>query len=166
MKNVKIPVEELTSEISSKWSNEDWLKWYDSNRDRDEYSELIVRDAKKPDVPAIRKLVASTRFECDPKTATSRLVAVTDKKVVGYQEIEKFSLQNASFIRLVVVHPDYRRKGVGESMVGYLIGDGGRYQCKIHYDNEASLKLFEKLGFVLGDCENGLVSAFYGFNEY
>lgn len=166
MENRKIPLEQLTEKISGQWSKEEWLDWYKSNQEKETYADFVIREAKKSEITKIKRLVATTHFECEPETATRRVVAKKDGKIIGYQEIESFHIQDVDFLRVMVIHPKYRSQGIGEAIISYIISDGRRYQCNIHSDNTASLGLFRKLGFELGDTVNGLVQAFYGFNGY
>lgn len=163
---MKNSLEALTEEATRNWSEKDWLEWYDKNKDEPVYADFTIREAKESDLKAIKNLVEITHFECEPETATRGVVAVKDNKIIGYQEIETFHNHDTDFLRVMVIHPDYRRQGIGEALISYIIADSGRYQCNIHADNEASLRLFEKLGFTLGDTANGLVQAFYRFNGY
>jgi ribosomal protein S18 acetylase RimI-like enzyme len=60
------------------------------------------------------------------------------------------------YIGRLVVHPDYRRKGIGYSLgvaTKKALRNAGaeRISCYIHPDNKASVKLFEKLGFKVID---------------
>ena len=91
------------------------------------------------------------------------IVAELGGKIVGYQEIERFYTHDVDFLRVIVIDPKCRGQRIGEAMVSYIVSEGGKYQCNIHSDNEASLGLFRKLGFTEGDCVNGLVQVFYGF---
>ena len=163
---MKLSLEALTSEVTRNWSEQDWQDWYEDNKEEPAYADFTIREAKESDARQIRSLVELTHFECEPETATRSIVAVRGSKVIGYQEIEKFHTHDTEFLRVMVIHPSYRRQGLGEAIISYIIADGGRYQCNIHSDNEASLRLFEKLGFTLGDTANGLVQAYFGFNSY
>ena len=163
MARLDIPLEQLTEEISGQWSNEDWQSWYTANKEEEHYADYKIREAKKSEIPKIKRLVAKTHFECEPETATRMVVAEKDGKLIGYQEIERYYTHDTDYLRVLVVHPKYRKQGIGEAIVSHIITDGGRYQCSIHYDNDASLNLFKKLGFTLGDTINGLVQVHYGF---
>ncbi|MFH0752400.1 MAG: GNAT family N-acetyltransferase [archaeon] len=156
-------LEDLTKESIKDWSEQDWENWYETNKEEPSYSDFTIREAKESDLKEIRSLVETTHFECEPETATKGIVAVKGKKIIGYQEIETFHNHDTEFLRVMVIHPEYRGQGIGEAIVSYIISEGGRYQCNIHQDNEASLNLFEKLGFTLGDTVNGLVQVYYGF---
>ncbi len=163
---MKTGLEALTKEATKDWSEKDWTEWYAKNKEEPSYADFTIREAKESDLKAIKNLVEITHFECEPETATRGIVAVKGNKIIGYQEIEAFHTLDTEFLRVMVIHPSYRRQGIGEAIISYIIADGGRYQCNIHSDNEASLHLFEKLGFTLGDTVNGLVQAYFGFNNY
>ncbi len=161
---MKNPLENLTKETTGRWTSEDWLRWYENNKEEPIYADFRIRDTRKTDLPAIKSLVARTNLECEPETATRGIVAVKDRRIVGYQEIERFYTHDVDFLRVLVVHQRYRRQGIGGSIISHAISDGGRYQCNIHSDNVASLNLFRKLGFREGNSVNGLVQLSYGFS--
>jgi len=161
---MKKPLEKLTKELTGKWTGEDWLRWYETNKEEPTYADFRIRATKKSDLSAVRSLVSRTNLECEPETATRGIVAIKDKRIVGYGEIERFYTHDVDFIRVVVVHPRYHRQGIGEAILSHTISDGGLYQGNIDSDNIASLSLFRKLGFQEGNSVNGLVQVSYGFN--
>lgn len=162
---MKKPLEQLTKATTDKWTSEDWLRWYETNKEEPTYADFRIRETKKSDLPAVKSLVAKTNLECEPETSTRGVVAIKDKRIVGYEEIERFYTHDVDFIRVIVVHPKYHRQGIGEAIVGHTIGNGGLYQGNIDSDNIASLNLFRKLGFKEGNSVNGLVQVSYGFND-
>ena len=71
-----------------------------------------------------------------------------DKKIVGHictnGEIDKFAI-----IALLVVHPNYRRKGIASRLIkkiAYDLNKEGKEAYLVNYSNESS-NLYEKLGF-------------------
>lgn len=53
-------------------------------------------------------------------------------------------------ISLVVTHPQYRRRGCMESLLGHLVAAKGQERAiwlEVHEENISAQKLYEKLGF-------------------
>ena len=80
------------------------------------------------------------------------LVAVEDDAVAGY--IGSQSVLGESDMMNVAVHPDYRRRGIGEALVLALchgLKDRGNVSLalEVRASNEPAKALYEKLGFAL-----------------
>ena len=78
------------------------------------------------------------------------LVALDGERVAGY--VGSQSVLGESDMMNVAVHPDYRRQGIGESLVTQLIfrlKEKGNYQLtlEVRASNISAQKLYEKLGF-------------------
>ena len=79
------------------------------------------------------------------------LVAVEGEQVVGYVGVlaippDEFEITN------VAVHPDFRRRGIGEALMGALSEKAraesrARISLEVRASNEAALALYRKLGF-------------------
>ena len=78
------------------------------------------------------------------------LVAVEDGDLIGY--IGSQSVMGESDMMNVAVHPDHRRKGVGEMLVlalcEALSGENTSLALEVRASNAPAISLYEKLGFV------------------
>ena len=78
------------------------------------------------------------------------LVAVEDGDLIGY--IGSQSVMGESDMMNVAVHPDHRRKGVGEMLVlalcEALSGENTSLALEVRSSNAPAISLYEKLGFV------------------
>ena len=96
------------------------------------------------------------------------LVAVEDGDLIGY--IGSQSVMGESDMMNVAVHPDHRRKGLGERLVlalcEALSGENTSLALEVRSSNAPAISLYEKLGFVLignrknfysGPRENALI---------
>ena len=77
------------------------------------------------------------------------LVAVEDGSLCGY--IGSQSVMGESDMMNVAVHPDHRRKGVGEMLVlalcEELSKENARLALEVRASNAPAIALYEKLGF-------------------
>ena len=83
------------------------------------------------------------------------IVAMEDDRVVGY--IGSQSCGDETDVMNVAVHPDYRRRGIAESLIGILMTElknrGSRaLMLEVRVSNEAAIALYEKLGFYQVGC--------------
>ena len=83
------------------------------------------------------------------------IVAMEDDRVVGY--IGSQSCGDETDVMNVAVHPDYRRRGIAESLIGILVTElknrGSRaLMLEVRVSNEAAIALYEKLGFYQVGC--------------
>lgn len=79
------------------------------------------------------------------------LVALEDGKVAGY--IGSQSVLDGADMMNVAVHPDFRRRGIGEALVEGLASELQKTQVKflmleVRSSNDPAKALYEKLGFV------------------
>ena len=78
------------------------------------------------------------------------LVAVEEDVVCGY--IGSQSVMGESDMMNVAVHPDHRRKGLGEMLVlalcEALSGENTSLALEVRSSNAPAISLYEKLGFV------------------
>lgn len=106
-----------------------------------ELEKLCFRD------PWSEKSVAS---ELDNKLALW-LVALEGDTVVGY--IGSQTVLDETDMMNVAVHPDHRRKGIGECLVGALIDElkglgSTSLTLEVRASNEPAKHMYEKLGFL------------------
>ena len=79
------------------------------------------------------------------------LVAVEDDRVAGY--VGSQTVCGETDMMNIAVHPDFRRRGVAESLVNALVEDLQKQEShsltlEVRASNEAAQKLYEKLGFM------------------
>jgi ribosomal-protein-alanine N-acetyltransferase len=77
-------------------------------------------------------------------------VAEFNKKIIGY--IGSWFLGDLIHVTTVAVDPEYRRKGVGEKLMNFIIDMGKNENFKkvvleVRVSNIVAQKLYEKLGF-------------------
>ena len=80
------------------------------------------------------------------------LIYTPDATHFGYFENDEMlgiiavkKIKNTYRIKSLYVLPDYRKRGVGNNLVGYLVNDKFDYDC---YATTHSYNLFERNGFV------------------
>ena len=83
------------------------------------------------------------------------IVAMEDDRVVGY--IGSQSCGDETDVMNVAVHPDYRRRGIAESLIGVLVTElknrGSRaLMLEVRVSNAPAIALYEKLGFYQVGC--------------
>ena len=88
-------------------------------------------------------------------------VAVRDECCVGFAGMH--AVCGECYVDLVAVHPQYRRKGVGEALVNRMIvwmqeHRGEFITLEVRASNAPAIALYEKLGFQ----KAGLRKSFYG----
>lgn len=85
-------------------------------------------------------------------------VAEIDNTIVGY--IGSWFLSDLIHITTVAVHPDYRRKGIGEKLMNYILDIGKKENYKtcvleVRVSNERAIELYKKLGFRIEKIKKG-----------
>ena len=83
------------------------------------------------------------------------LVAVQDDQVVGY--IGSQSSIDETDVMNIAVHPQWRRQGIGESLINRLVDDlknrgSHALMLEVRASNEPAIGLYEKLGFTQVGC--------------
>jgi len=83
------------------------------------------------------------------------LVALDDNNVVGY--IGSQTAVDETDVMNVAVHPDYRRRGIAERLIGILVAElkdrGSRaLMLEVRSSNAPAIALYEKLGFSQVGC--------------
>ena len=78
------------------------------------------------------------------------VVAVEDEQVVGY--VGSQSSIDETDVMNIAVHPDWRRRGIAESLIDYLIKDlknrgSHALMLEVRVSNDPAIALYEKLGF-------------------
>ena len=123
-------------------------------------SGVRIRDAQPDDMPAIAAIDAlafkplwqhdERMLSMASRSARTFTVAELDGSIVGYQ----LSTQNGTngHLARLAVTPGLQRSGIGSSLVQEMLSffeqrDIRRVSVNTQQDNEASLKLYRKLGF-------------------
>jgi len=93
----------------------------------------------------------SIRSELE-NTLSHWLVALEGQTVVGY--IGSQTVMGETDMMNVAVHPDFRRRGIAEALIGKLVADlkakeSHSLTLEVRSSNSAAQKLYEKLGFDL-----------------
>ena len=83
------------------------------------------------------------------------VVALWDDRVIGY--IGSQSSYDETDVMNVAVHPDFRRKGIAESLIGELIKElknrgSHALMLEVRASNAPAIGLYEKLGFLQVGC--------------
>ena len=120
----------------------------------------IIRLAEDKDIDAIAgldKLCFSVPWSRDAYARELRtnklafyIVAEEDSELIGFAGL--WGIIEEGHITNVAVHPAYRNKGLGRSLVSRLIEVAEeygieKYTLEVRPTNEAAIRLYEKLGF-------------------
>lgn len=137
-------------------------------------NKFIIRQASACDVSDIAELdkicfsVPWSResfwHEISENNAALYIVAEKDKMIVGYAGI--WLIAGEGHITNVAVHPDYRRRHIGEAMISVLISEseaaGAEAQTlEVRRSNSAAQGLYAKFGF----CAEGIRKGYYEDNK-
>lgn len=117
----------------------------------------------------------SYRYELAENQAAQLFVAkLDDGALVAY--LGYWLIGDEVHISTFAVHPEFRRQGIGESLLKNALADAGKRGAQVatlevRASNEAAIKLYEKLGFeVTGsregyyrdNDEDAILMSFYG----
>lgn len=85
-------------------------------------------------------------------------VAELNNVIVGY--IGSWFLSDLIHITTVAVHPDFRRRGIGEKLMNYILDIGKKENCRlcvleVRVSNERAINLYKKLGFEIDKIKKG-----------
>lgn len=89
-----------------------------------------------------------------PISSPSVIVHRLERKIIGY--VIYWHIQDEIQVSNIAVHPDFRRMGVGESVLRQVLSqlkkEGAKYvSLEVRPSNMAAIKLYNKLGFdILG----------------
>jgi len=140
-------------------------------------SDLIIRKAEQKDIHEIAELdklcfsapwseSAFARELSENPLAFYLIGEAADTGViVGYAGL--WLIQDEGHITNVAVHPDFRRRKIGEALVSVLMKESAQlagtrtFTLEVRKSNAAAIKLYEKFGFV----EVGLRKGYYADNQ-
>ena len=123
-------------------------------------SDLIVRAAELKDAPAIAEMeklcfstpwsLESIEYEIAENKLALYVVGEVDGQVIGYVGI--WLIVDEGHITNVAVHPDWRRRHIGEAIIGTLIDVTEKngvvaHTLEVRASNTPAQKLYEKFGF-------------------
>lgn len=92
------------------------------------------------------------------------IVAKSNNKIIGFAGV--WVIVDEGHITNIAVHPDYREKGVGSTLVNSLIENCKKWGCKaltleVRASNTPAHNLYKKFGFV----DEGLRKQYYSDNN-
>lgn len=105
--------------------------------------DISIRDAKEDDLKAIKVLMSTYFLDIEGISADSFAVAELNERIIGACALEYDTFPE---IHSIAVHPSYRGKGIGKSLIQYLL-----LRVKDEssvYARTTSPGFFEKAGFV------------------
>lgn len=125
----------------------------------------MVRKATLADIPGILELVQENLGTLLPRSANDYAelidmtwVAERDGRVVGSCVLEIYSPKIAE-IRSFVVHKDYRRQGLGKTLINTAVEEARKHHIREIMVVTSAREYFEKLNF--GACLNEKFALFW-----
>lgn len=124
---------------------------------------MLIRLAVETDVDAICSLDAIAQREDRRRIFISRSVAAgncfaaVEEKIVGYAVLEHTFYDNG-FVSMLYVHPDWRRRGVGATLMKHLesICQTAKIFTSTNLSNLPMQTLLAKLGYTLSGVIHNL----------
>jgi len=135
--------------------------------------DLVVRQAEERDIKPMAEMdilcfsapwsEESFRKEITDNQLAFYIVAEIDGRMAGYAGL--WCIVDEGHITNVAVHPDFRRRGIGEALVTVLLShtlENGihSHTLEVRESNEAAIALYSKFGFEPG----GLRKNYYDDN--
>ena len=123
--------------------------------------DLVVRQAEERDIKPMAEMdvlcfsAPWSEISFEKEIMENRLafyiVAEIGERLVGYAGL--WCIVDEGHITNVAVHPDFRRRGIGEALMSVLLSHTSAYQIKsytleVRASNEPGLSLYSKFGFV------------------
>ena len=127
--------------------------------------EICIRKASKSDLLAIQRLLSTYFLDMEGLEPENFMLAELDGNIVGCVALIKSKSHGKDFLEIhsIAVHPNFRGKRVGTTLVKYLLTTIGDQCCDLYVRTTAPI-FFEKLNFkkienseklsVWEDCEN------------
>lgn len=134
-------------------------------------TDLIIRDFRDEDAPSLAQMLNESEegwpggftggVRLTPQAlleklrgidAIALLVAETENKIVGYLELTKhWSSENAAYIALINVHPQYRGRGIGTKLIKEALKrcfSAGVDRVDLHtWSGNRAVRLYKRTGF-------------------
>ncbi len=122
--------------------------------------DLIIRQAEEKDIQSMADMdricfsVPWSKEAFEKEIHENHLalyvVAELEERMVGYAGL--WRIVDEGHITNVAVHPDFRRRGIGEALVGvlldYTLRDGIKsHTLEVRASNHRAISLYEKYGF-------------------
>ena len=124
-------------------------------------AELVIRQAKLYDVPAMARIERET-FD-DPWSADEITKDVTNSDGNVYVAVVMIGEERAGYADMrivkgeaqiynIAIDKEYRRQGIGEALLSHMIDKAEEAGCslislEVRDGNEAAIALYEKMGF-------------------
>jgi len=110
------------------------------------YWKIKIRKARKDDIKFIKEmddLYLEARHSIDYFLGKidNLLIAFDGKRVIGYIMYKGDEVLN------LVVHPDYRKKGIAKELMKEIMGSSERLVCRTREYNKEAFTFLKKLGF-------------------
>ncbi|MFB9298626.1 mycothiol synthase [Kibdelosporangium philippinense] len=110
-------------------------------------TELVWRPSlSELEAAQVRELLASDESHMDLPSGGEHLLAVRDG-VVGYAHLDTAGDQLGNQVAELVVHPGFRRQGIGEQLLTAVAGKARPLRIWSHLDHPGAARLAEKHGF-------------------
>ncbi|RLG76108.1 MAG: GNAT family N-acetyltransferase [Thermoprotei archaeon] len=132
---------------------EKWYKWVGEHKVESNYEELSVEERWGHGGPWMSMETCSVHLNYILTHNQYPLVAEVNSKVVGELELyigeERSVLGKTAFIDILVVHKDFRRKGIGRTLIRKAIEIAKSENCKTVsvWPAKNAIRFYEKCGF-------------------
>jgi mycothiol synthase len=103
-------------------------------------------DLSELEAAQVRALLAADEGAIDMPAGGEHLLAVRDG-VVGYAHVDTEGDQLGNKVAELIVHPGFRREGIGEAMFAQIIERAQPLRIWSHRDHPGAARLAEKHGF-------------------
>ena len=97
-----------------------------------------LEDIKNIDKISLKAIHSSNYFK---ENLNNMIVAVEGQEIIGY-----FMFKDETAMNLVI-HPDYRKKGIGKMLIREVMKKSGRLVSRTREDNVNALGFLKHLGF-------------------
>jgi ribosomal-protein-alanine N-acetyltransferase len=107
---------------------------------------MIIRECKPEDLTSIQKISSLSLksflpLEYFKRNLTNILVAIENGINVGFIVFKNGNILN------IAVHPDFRRRGIGKSLIKEVMRRFDRVRLRVRESNKDAINFLEKLGF-------------------
>lgn len=101
------------------------------------------------------------RYELNDNPFANLYVYEADGEIAGYCDLQ-IKFENAD-LALIAVAPEYRRSGIAQEMLDFMIDLAVRAECEIislevRKSNEPAIRLYEKNGFIQANIRKNYYS--------